>query len=102
MPCESHRLMIDAFHQTAVAGDDEGAVVDEIVAVDGVEVAFCDGHPDRHRHALTQRTRCSLDSGELEILRMTGAGGAELAKALDVVDRWPGVAGEVEQGIDQH
>ena len=40
--------------------------------------------------------------GEQEILRMAGAGAAELAEVLDVVDRRPLVAGQVQQRVDQH
>ena len=35
MPGEPRRLMVDAFHQAAVAGDHPGAVVDQFVAIDG-------------------------------------------------------------------
>ena len=54
---EADRLVVDALHQVAVAGDHEGAVIDQIVAVDGVEVALGDRHPDRHGDALTQAAR---------------------------------------------
>ncbi len=88
--------MVDALHQAAVAGDDPGPVVDQIVAIFGVEVALGDRHADRHGDALPERPGRRLDSVEQEILRMAGAGRAELAKALDVVDRRPRVAGQVE------
>ena len=69
MPGKADRLVVDAFHQAAVAGDHLGAVVDQIVAVDGVEVALGDRHADRHRQALPQRPGGRLDPGEHEILR---------------------------------
>ena len=56
------RLVVDALHEAAVAGDDEGAVIDQVVAVDGVEVALGDRHADRHRDALAERTGRDLDS----------------------------------------
>ncbi len=102
MPGEADRFVIDSLHQIAVAGDDEGAVVDDAVAVDRIQVPLSDRHSDRHRHALTQRAGRDLDSRKLEILRMAGAGAAELPKALDVVERRAGVAGEVKKRVDQH
>ena len=68
MPGEADRLVVDALHQIAVAGDDEGAVVDQIVAIDGVQMPLGDRHPDRHRHALAERAGGDLDPGKLEIL----------------------------------
>ena len=96
------RFVVDALHQAAVAGDHERPMVDQLVAIDGIEVALGDGHADRHRHALPQWTGGDLDPGKLEILRMTGAWASELAEALYVVERRPLVAGEVEQRIEEH
>ena len=76
---------------------DEGAVVDQLVAVDGVEVALGDGHADRHADALPEWAGRHLDAGKLEILRVACGRRAELAEALDVVQRRPLVAGQVEQ-----
>ena len=56
------RLVVDAFHQAAVAGDHPGAVVDQIVAEDGVEVPLGDRHADRHRQALAERPGGGLDA----------------------------------------
>ena len=102
MPGEPDRLVVDALHQAAVAGDDEGAVVDQLVAVNGVEVPLGDRHADRHRHALPQRPGRHLDAGKLEILGVPRRRRAELAEVLDVVERRPLVPRQVEQGIDQH
>jgi hypothetical protein len=63
MPGEPDRLVVDALHQVAVAGDDEGAVVDQIVAVDGVQMPLGDRHADRHRQALAERPGRDLDPG---------------------------------------
>ena len=73
LPGEPDRLVVDAFHQVAVAGDDEGAVIDQLVAIDRVQVPLGDRHADRHRHALPQRAGRDLDAGKLEILGMAGA-----------------------------
>ena len=97
LPGKPDRLVVDAFHQVAVAGDDEGAVVDQVVAIDRVEVPLGDRHSDRHRHALPKRAGRDLDAGKLEILRVPGGRRAELAEALDVVERRPLVPGQVEQ-----
>ena len=102
MPGKPDRLVVDALHQIAVAGDHEGTVVDQLVAVDGVQMPLGDRHSDRHGNALPERAGGDLDSRQLEILRVPGAGRAKLAEALDVVDRRPRVAGEIEQGVDQH
>ena len=102
MAGEPDRLMVDALHQAAVAGDDEGAVVDQLVAIDGVQVPLGDRHADRHRQALAERPGGRLDAGQLEILRMAGARAAELAEVADVLDRRARVAGQVEQRVDQH
>jgi len=102
MPGEPDRLMVDALHQIAVAGDDEGPVVDLVVAVNRVQMPLGDRHPDRHREPLPERAGGRLDPGKLEILRVPGARAVQLAKALDVVERRPRISGQVEQGVDQH
>ncbi len=79
-----------------------GAVIDQIVAEHRIEMPLGDRHADRHRQALAERAGGRLDAVEQEILGMAGAGAAELAEMADVVDRRPRVAGQVEQGIDQH
>ena len=73
LPGEPHRLVVDALHEAAVAGDHEGAVIDQIVAVDGVEVPLGDRHSDRHRDALPERPGRHLDAGKLEVLGVAGA-----------------------------
>ena len=80
MAGEADRLVVDALHQAAVAGDDEGAVIDQLVAVDRVQMALGDRHADRHRQALAERAGGHLDPGQLEILGMAGARAAELAE----------------------
>ena len=102
MPGQAHRLVVDALHQAAVAGDDIGAVIDQIVAVDGVEVPLGDRHADCGCKPLAERTGGRLDAVELEILGVTGAGGTELPEAADVIHRRPGITGQVKQRVDQH
>jgi hypothetical protein len=102
MAGKARRLVVHPLHQVAVAGDHPGPVIDETVAEPRVQVALGDRHPHRHAEALAERPGGRLDSGEHEVLRMAGAGRAELPEALQVVDRRPLVAGEVEQRVDQH
>ena len=102
MPGEPHRLVVDALHQAAVAGDDERAMIDQIVAVDRIEVAFGNGHADRHRQPLTKRPGGRLDSRQLEILRMPGTRAVQLPKLADVVHCRACITGEMKRGVDQH
>ena len=102
MAGKARRLVVDALHQAAVAGDHPGPVIDQIVAEHGVEVALGDRHADRHREALAERPGGRLDAVEQEILGMAGAGRAELAEARDLLDRRLRVAGQMEQRVDQH
>ena len=98
MPGKPDRLVVDAFHQAAVAGDDEGAVIDQLVAVDGVQMPLGDRHADRHRQRPGRAGRWSTSTpASSKFSGWPGARAAELAEALDVVDRRPRVAGQVEQ-----
>ena len=102
MAGEPRRLVVDPLHQAAVAGDHPGPVIDQIVAEHGVEMPLGDRHADRHCQALAERPGGRLDAVEQEILGMAGAGAAELAEVGDLLDRRLLVAGQVEQGVDQH
>ena len=62
MAGQARGLVIDALHQAAVAGDHPGAVIDELIAIFGVQVPLGDRHADRHRHALPQRPGRRLDA----------------------------------------
>ena len=88
----------------AVAADREGAVVDQLVA--GAVVArgqhgLGQRQADRHGDALAERPGGGLDPGGVAALGVPGGGAAELAEALQVVEREP-VAGEVEARVEQH
>ena len=65
-------------------------------------MALGDRHADRHRHALAQRPGGHFDPGSSKFSGCPARRAAELAEVLDVVDRRPLVAGQVEQGVDQH
>src|SRR5947207_799603 len=47
VPGKRDRLLADAFHEVAVGREHVGAVVDDLAAEFGCEVAFRDCHPDR-------------------------------------------------------
>jgi hypothetical protein len=83
----SDRLLADAFHQAAVAGQHIGVVIDEIVAELGVELALGDGHADGVGDALAERAGGGLDAGGVAIFGVAGGLRAELAEILDLVDR---------------
>ena len=77
------RLVADALHQAAVAGDDLGAVVDELVAEAGGQMALGHGHADRVGQALAQRPGRGLDARRRGRTRDGPAvRAAELAEAL--------------------
>ena len=102
VPREPDRLVVDAFHEAAVADDHPGAVVDQAVAELGVEVALGDRHADSHREPLPKRAGGRLDAFDQEVLRVAGARAAELAEVRDLLQRRVRVAREVEQRVDQH
>ena len=114
---ERRRLVRDALHQAAVAGDHVGVEVEQLVA-GAVEVRRLplrgDRHPDRRRHPLAERPGGRLDPGGPAVLRVAGRLRVELAERLDVVERdrlapldlVVGVdgpdPGEVKQRVEQH
>ena len=100
---ERDRLLADAFHQVAVAGEHIGVVVDEVVA---------EAARSACRSAIAMPTALARPwpSGPV-VVSMPAAwpysgwpGGlrAELAEVLELVDRHVLVAEEIEQRIEQH
>ena len=55
------RLVADALHQAAVAGDDVGVVVDEVVAEAGIQHALGERHADGVGEPLPERPGGGLD-----------------------------------------
>ena len=102
MTGKTDRFVVDAFHQAAVTRDHPGAVVDDVVAESRVEVPLGNRHAHRHRQTLPQRAGGAFDAVEQEVLRVAGAGAAELAEIADVLHRRGGIARHVEQAVDQH
>ncbi len=94
--------MAQTLHQTAVAGEDVGVVIDEIVAEVRVENPLGKRHADRIGEALAQRARRHFDARSMAALRMAGGAAAELTEILDLSDRHLGIAEEIKQPVEQH
>ena len=96
--------MRDAFHEAAVADERVGVVVDELEAR-AVELlreqALGERHADRVREPLPERAGGRLDARRHAVLRVSRRHRAELAEALQLLDRQV-VAGEVQQRVEQH
>ena len=65
-------------------------------------MAFRDRHADGVGKSLAEGAGGGLDARRVAVFRMAGGDRAELAKALDLLDRHALVADEMEQRIDQH
>ncbi len=102
MTGERDRFLADAFHQVAVGCEHIGAMVDDVVAEHRRKMGFGNGHADGIGEALAERSSRGLDAGRDEILRMARRQRAELAEALDLVDRHCLVAEQMQQRVDQH
>ena len=102
MAGERAGFVADALHQIAVAGDDIGAVIDQPIAEARVENPLRQRHADGIAETLAQGTGRRLDARRVAVFGMPGAGTAELPEALDVVERDPRIAGQIQQRIEQH
>ena len=102
MSRERERFMADAFHQVTVGTQHIGIVIDDVLAEFGREQPLGQCRSDRGGDALAERAGRGFDAGGDEILRMAGGPGAELAEVLDLVERHVCIAGEIQQGIQQH
>ena len=87
-------LVADALHEAAVAGDDEGVVVDDVVAELRAKTTFGDRHADGVGETLAERPGGHFDARGVVCLGMAGCERAPLAEGFDVVELEP-VAGEV-------
>jgi len=94
----------DTFHQAAVAEEDPGAVIDDGVAglVELVgQQLLGHGHAHGVGDALTERAGGGFDAGGVAQLGVARRLAVQLAEVLQIVDGQI-VAGEVQQGVDQH
>ena len=94
----------DALLEVAVGADAVGPVVDDGVAgaVElGGQAPLRDGHAHGVGEALAERPGGGLDARRQAVLRVARGARAELAEALQLVERQV-VAGEVQQRVEQH
>ena len=92
-------FMRDALHQTAVAEESVGVVIDDLVAVTvelGGKTLFGDRHADGVADTLPQRTGGCLHAGRIAVFGMTWRLGVQLPELLQILDGEI-VAGQVQQ-----
>ena len=96
--------MGNAFHETAIAHEGIGVVVDDVVAV-AIELRsqqrFAERHADRIGNALAQWPGRGLHPRRDADLRVARRARMQLTELLEFFDGQV-VAGEMQQGIDQH
>ena len=102
VPGHRDRFLRHAFHQVAVGGEHIGVVADHLLAELRGQHLFRQRHADRGRDALAERAGGGLDALGVEVLGVTRRQRSELAEMLDLVERHVLVAGEIQQGIEQH
>ncbi len=102
MAGERGGLVADPLHQVAVRGDHPNPVVDRPVAETGGQQALRQRHADRGRDPLAERSRGGLDSRGVAVFRVARGAAAELAEPADLVHRHVGIAGQMEQRVEQH
>ena len=96
------RLLRDAFHMAAVAGQRIDAMIDEVATETGIEMAFCNRHADGIGETLAQRSGGRLDAFRMAIFRVARGLRAELAEMLELVECHVLVAKEEKHRIEQH
>ncbi len=100
---ERRRLVGDALHEVAVAGEHVRAVVHDLVprpVEPCSEVALGDRHAHAHREALAERAGRGLDARRVAVLRVAGGAAPPLPELLQIVERQV-VAGEVQQAVEE-
>ena len=102
MAGERERLVADPLHQAAVAAKDVGVVVDDLAAELCGQHALGERHADRVAEPLAERPGRRLDAARMAALGMAGGAAAELPETLDLGDRHVGIAGQVQEPVEQH
>jgi len=102
MAGERDRLLAYPLHQIAVGGEHVSAMVHELGAELGGEVALGDRHADGIAKSLAERAGGRLHARREEAFGMAGRDRAQLAEALDLLDRHLLVTEEMKQRVDQH
>ena len=101
MPGEVDRLMADPLHQTAVAGQHIGIVVDQ-AGVARRRHPLRQRHADRGGDALAQRPGGGLDACGVAVFRVARRAAADLAEGAQLVHVHVGVAEQVVDRVKQH
>ena len=83
--CQRDRLLADALHQAAVAGNHVGVVIDQLAPVAPAQDFLGHGKADRVGDPLTQRSGRGLDPIGVAIFGMACRDRAPLAKILDLL-----------------
>ena len=96
---ERRRLVADALHQAAVAGDDVGVVVDDFRVLRVLQ-ALGQSKADRHSEPLAKRAGGAFDADRVAILRVTGRPGTQLAEVPQFRFRKT-VVKDVQQPVEQ-
>ncbi len=99
---KADRLLAHTFHQAAVPGDDIGVVVHHLGTPARAQRFLGHGETNSIGNALTQGACRGLHARDMAELRVTGRDRAPLAEVLDLLKRHIGIAGQVQQRIDQH
>ncbi len=97
-------LVGDALHQATVPEEDVGVVVDDVVALAielGGQHFLRQRHADRIGQPLAEGAGGGLDARRVAVLRVTRRLAVQLAEILQLLHRQV-VAGEVQQGVEQH
>ena len=77
-------------------------MIDDVAAEQCGEVALGDRHADGVGEPLAERAGGGFDAGRVAVFGMAGRERAELAEALDLVDRHLLVAEQIKQRVEQH
>ena len=101
MPGEGNCFLADPFHQTAVSGNHIGIVIDDILETRGLQ-PFGKRHANGHGETLPERTGGGFNAAGVAEFGMTCSLRAKLAEIFDLIQRHILVAGEIEQGVEQH
>jgi len=97
-------FVADAFHQAAVANERVGVVVDdgETVAVEfGGQQLFGERQADGVGQALAERSGTGFDARGIADFRVARGHAVQLPETLELLDR-QGIAGEMQQAVQQH
>ena len=102
--CQRTGLMGDPLHQTTIAHENPGVMVDNLMTV-AVKLrrqgAFGDGHTDGVRQPLAQRAGGGFHPRGIAMLRVAGRFRVQLTELLQFRQRQI-VAGQVQQTVEQH